>query len=198
MGTTFSTIQIQNSKNLQPEQLKESLCNYFFKKGLIPATEEDAQFSFWLAYSDERNWTAFGSGDYDLDSINEDMHEIAKELNTYCIVTNVWDSDFFELELFGPTDMQRDKMVVGDPLSDDILDMGNRELWKPLITESKTWEQLTEICNKRHTLPEHTLCEFAPFLGISPENVTCNYDCCDEFFSDNPNVIDLYFKKAQQ
>lgn len=101
MGTTFSTIQIRNRMQLSPEEFKREICKCFFKKGLIPATEKDAEYFYWLAFFDEKKWVTMGSGEYSSERPNDKLYteiqEIAKELNTHCIVSHVWDSDFLEL-----------------------------------------------------------------------------------------------------
>jgi len=198
MGATFSTIQIRRPRQTESEQFKKLLCGYFEEKGLIPATEENAEFTYWLAFSDESSWITLGSAEYQLNAVYADVPEIAKKLKTHCIVTSVWDSDFYELKLFGPSIKQRDVIVIGHPPVEEILAEGNRKLWEPLLSEGKTWGEFTEICNGSYTLVEDVLCEIAPLLGMNPKSVTTDYDCCEEGVSGMPNVTNLYFKKAQQ
>jgi len=196
MGSTFSTIQIRNPIPGDSVHLKEQLCKYYLKKGLVPTIEENAQFSFWIAFSDSSNWAALGSGSgwYDLDVVHLDIPELAKEFHTHCVVTGVWDSDTFDIELFGPSDTQHDVIRAGRSPFEGHLTEGHRELWEPLFALGKTWEQLREICNRDYTFSEEALCEIAPLLGIDPKHVTCNYDCCKGISTSTPNVIDLHFK----
>ncbi|MDR1737136.1 MAG: hypothetical protein LBR85_09765, partial [Oscillospiraceae bacterium] len=133
MGTTFSTIQIQNPNKAPQQQFKELLCKFFEAKGLVPATEEDAQFTYWLAFNEDNGWVTLGSGGYDLGEVHSDVPEIAKDLNTRCVLTSVWDSDFLEVKLFGSSPEQNDMIVAGQPYDADMVSEGNPELWKPLL-----------------------------------------------------------------
>ena len=198
MGSTFSTIQIRNPHPEDPEHLKEQLCKYFEKKGLVVTTEQDAQFSYWMAFSDDGSWATMGSGSCDSSVANTDVEEIAKSLKTYCLLTSVWDSDFFEVKLFGSTVKSKDVIVGGDPYHEGERPEGNRKLWEPLFANNKTWEQLTGICNGSYTFAEDALCEIAQLFGVNPEKVTSNYDCSEEVSSCVPNVMNLYLKTAQR
>jgi len=196
MGSTFSTIQIRNPHPPDSEQFMKQLCKYFEKKGLVATTEQDAQFSYWIAFSADGNWATMGSSGYDSSAANTDVEEIAKSLKTYCLLTSVWDSDFFEIKLFGSTVKLKDVIVGGEPYYEGERLEGNRELWEPLLASNKTWEQLTEICNGSYTFAEDALCEVVSLLGINPENVTSNYSCSEEISTNIPSVIDLYFNKV--
>ncbi len=194
MGTTFSTIQIMNSKKISPEQFKESLCKYFAKKGLVIATEDEAQFSYRIAFSDKSNWVTLSLPEYEsnMQLVQEDAQGIAKTLKTYCISTSVWDSDMLCLDLFS-SEKQRDSVIAGRPLDDDFPGpKGNQKLWQPLLEENATWEQLSEIFSGDYTFIEDALVEMAPLLGMDSENIARGYD------NDNPGSVDLYLKKAQQ
>jgi len=197
MGATFSTIQIRRPRQTESEQFKKLLCGYFEEKGLIPATEEDAEFSYWLAFSDESSWMTLGSAEYQLDAVYADVPKIAETIKTHCIVISVWNSDFYELRLFGPSIKKKDVIVAGHSPVDEIFTKGNRKLWEPLLSEGKTWGQFKEICNGSYTFAEDALWEIAPLLGMSPKQVTNAYDCCEEASSDEIKVETLYFKRAQ-
>ncbi len=194
MGTTFSTIQIINSKKMSPEKFKESLCKYFAKKGLVIATEDEAQFSYRIAFSDKSNWVTLSLPEYEsnMQLVQEDAQGIAKTLKTYCISTSVWDSDMLCLDLFS-SEKQRDSVIAGRPLDDDFPGpKGNQKLWQPLLEENATWEQLSEIFSGDYTFIEDALVEMAPLLGMDSGNIARGYD------NDSPGSVDLYLKKAQQ
>jgi hypothetical protein len=197
MGATYSTIQIRNHLPANPENFKNLLCGHFEKKGLIPATEEDAQFSYWLAFSDDSDWVTLGSGGYDLGAAHTEVPEFAEELHTHIILTSVYDSDFCELHLFCP-DGQKDILTAGQVYDEDMYAEPNRELWEPLLAEGKKWEHITEIRAKIYTFAEDALGDIAQVLGMTAAQVTNNYDCSEETASGAPHIIDLYFKHAQQ
>ena len=203
MGTTFSTIQIKNSMRAAPEPFKESLCGYFEKKGLIPATEEDFQFSYRLAFSDKSEWVTLSLPEYEpgAQCVHADAEGIAKALKTHCIATSVVDSDMILLELFGTMDTQRDTIMAGSMAESEFDEedfpghKGKPILWIPLLTEGATWEQFSGICNGDYTHAEDTLADIAPLLGMDPKNVTSDYNAWDGA-GNNPNVVDIYLKKA--
>lgn len=202
MGTTFSTIQIRNRMQLSPEEFKREICKCFFKKGLIPATEKDAEYFYWLAFFDEKKWVTMGSGEYSSERPNDKLYteiqEIAKELNTHCIVSHVWDSDFLELKLFEPSGEPTDTIVGGCPPCDEMLLSGIPEKWEPLLETGKTWEQLREISDSDYLFAEEALCKIAPLFGMNENSMTLNYEYTGEINTDKPNIIPLYFKDAKQ
>jgi len=195
MGTTYSTIQIRNPH--QNEQFKFLLCGYFQKKGLVPATEEDAEYSYWLTLPNNSTWATLGSADYQTNTVNKEILEIAVELKTHCVLASVWDSDFFELRLFNPAETDYNILAGGDVPIEEVRTMCKRELWEPLLAEGKTWEQIQEICNGEFTFAEDALCELVPLLNMNPIQVTNAYGCCEEIATDTPDVITLYFKRVQ-
>jgi len=204
MGAFFTTIQIKIPCPVQSEQFRNMLCKYYEKKGLVPAAEEDAEFSCWVAVSETGKWATLGCGGYDLGSVYSDVPEIAKALNTHCILTNIIDSDVLCLELFGPTDGQRDTISIGLVDNEGRMDYGltfstgNQRLWEPLLAAGESWEQFTAICNTRHTFMEDALYDLAPLFGMDSGNVTYSYNCSEEVPSNEPNVITLYLKKEQK
>jgi len=205
MGAFFSTIQIKIPCPAEPEQFRELLCRYYEKNGLVSAAEEDAELTYWVAVSETGKWATLGCGGYDPGSVYSDVPEIAKDLNTHCILTNVIDSDVLCLELFGPADDQRDSICI-DCLGTEghLMDYGltfttgNQRLWAPLLAAGVSWEQFKAICYTGHTFMEDALYDIAPLFGMDPENVTYSCNCCGEVSPSVPNVITLYFKKERQ
>ena len=53
MGATYSTLQLQYPQNTTPEQFTELLYRYYGKSGLIPATPDEAEYSYWLAFPED-------------------------------------------------------------------------------------------------------------------------------------------------
>jgi hypothetical protein len=198
MGSTFSTVQLHNAKRLPPEPFAGELNRFFAAKGLVPATEEDAEVSYWLALNPAHSWATLGGGGYDLGTVHAELPEIAAVLNTHCVLTSVWDSDFAELELFGPSPGPNDTIVIGQPYEEDRNTKGNPDLWKPLLAEGRTWAQVEDVCGKSYVCAEDALPELAPLLGMDPQSVTYAYNCSEEVSSNAPHVMDLHFKKAVQ
>ena len=62
---SFSTIQIQNRKQIEADKFIKILSKHMKAKGLVPATEEDSEFSFNLILSRNKNWIALSSPEYD-------------------------------------------------------------------------------------------------------------------------------------
>ena len=206
MGTTFSTIQIKNSQQVEPEQFKKLFCRFIEKKGLFPATKEDAQFSYRLAFSDDCSWVTLSSTEYDvgMDSVELEAKKLAKAMKTYCIVTTIFDSDILLLKLFGATAKQTDRIAIGHP---DVINEafgfdsakanGKMECWIPLLTEDNTWEHLKEIWSGTYVFVEEALSLMAPLLGMDLKNVSADYRYWEEIEPNNLRVLALYFKTAQ-
>ena len=195
MGSTYSTIQIK--KPCPDEQFKSLLCDYYRKKGLVPVTEEDAEFSFWLAFTEDGDWVTMGAAGYDLWDAHVDLPEIARELNTYCIITYIWDSDSIVLELFGAAKSQSDETIIEYPVSDFTIPAKKRKLWEPIFEEGTTWEQFLEKLEGDHIFAEGALYEIAPLFGIAPEKVTYEYCCSEDISSSDSNVTIMHFKEAE-
>ena|GEM_PF-6713458 len=192
MANTFFTSHIKNRNQESQEQFVKNLHKYFAKKGFVPATEEDAQLTYSLVFSDESDWVSISSPEYQPGekSLNEDAEGIAKSLKTHCITASVWDSDFIELELFGSTAKQRDSVVIGR-YEGLHAPKGVQKLWEPLLINGTTWGRLSEIFNGNHTFIERSLVEMAELVGMDSDSVKWD----DE---EDPDAVYLHLKNADK
>ena len=130
MGTSFSTIQIKNKHKSEPAQFQKMFCEYMENKGLIPAADEDAELSYRLAFSDKSDWVTLCFAEDDVGSVHEDAPKLAEMFRTHCVITSVWDSDMFELYLFGASADERDTISAGRLMS--VAERQEvRRRWKP-------------------------------------------------------------------
>jgi hypothetical protein len=192
MGATFTTIQIRNRNQLEPEQFMEALSKYMGTKGLIPATEDDAEFSYSFVYSKNKRWIAFSTpncADYPAESLLEEVQALAKAMKANAIIMSVVDSDMVVLNCFGETGGKAEQAVLGRPdygFEDAV--MGSPKYWTPLLTENYTFEELLEVWQKEETFAEDILANMSPLLGMDPEHLRESYNGSDE--------IILHYKKA--
>jgi len=56
MGMSFSTIKIKNDQKSEPKQFQKMFCEYMKKEDFIPASDEDADLSYRLVFSDKSDW----------------------------------------------------------------------------------------------------------------------------------------------
>ncbi len=200
MGTTFSTIQIQNRQHTVPEQFKKTLYKYLKKKGLVQTTKEKAQIVYQFVFSSDGNWITLSSSEYEIssDSVNSDVQGLAKVMKTCCIGTSVFDSDALFLYLFDAPGKQKDRIALGRlgdlSHSQYAVGTGNPECWSSLLTETATWEQLTELWNDEYVFVEEALLKMAPLLGMDAKNIATDYHYWNEVEPDNPSVVTLYFE----
>ncbi len=206
MGTTFSTIQIQNQRQPDSNTFIKTFTKHMEKKGLIAATHESAQLSFYIAFSDTSNWITLSSPEYDIgsDSFKAEVQGLAKALKTCCIGTSVFDSDIVSLELFNYINKQEDTVLLGRV--DGLYDMpeteleqakGNPECWKPLLAKDRTWEELASIWNTEYLFEEEVLAKMAPLLNMDAQNIAADYHYWNEIDPDNTRLIRLYFTTSE-
>ena len=192
MGRFSTTIQIKNDSKTK---FTDAFCEMMKMRGFVPCSEDEAALSYLIAFSG--GWTTLTSEDYSENpqKANEDMQQIAGELNTTVFSVTVVDSDFAILEQCGENS---DTIIVGDGSAYGIEDAprGRRECWEPLLAEGKTWEQLSEICEKNEVFAEDTLCEAAPLLDIEPRYMFADYRDFSENADSDSNITAMFFKKA--
>ncbi|MDR0314721.1 MAG: hypothetical protein LBH71_02080 [Oscillospiraceae bacterium] len=204
MGTFFDTIQIQNSRQTEPEQFKKILCKHLEKKGLIPVQKEDAQFSYYLAFSDNGKWVTLSSPNFEGEDAIVQARELSKSFKTVCVGTSVFDSDFARLDLFDNANKRSDTVIIGrvDEMVEDMISYqkiqdikGSRDCWEHLIISGQTWEELSRIWRDEYVFAEQALQKTAPLLGMDPTNISADYRCFEEE-PEKFNVLHLYFKTA--
>jgi len=205
MGTTFSTIQVQNRQQISKEQFIKSFSKQMEKKGLMSTTAEKAQFSYRLAFSNDNNWVTLSSSEYviDTESFDLEVQRLAKAMKTCCIGTSVFDSDVSLLYLVDAPNKNKDRVAIGAPDTiNNMLDMeysvvrGKEECWNLLLVEGETWENLTSIWNNDYVFAEEALSRMAPLLGIDSVNIVTDYQFWDEVEQDKSLLSTLYFQTA--
>lgn len=196
MGRFSTTIHIKS--HTDRTEFVNSLCDMMKKQGFAPCSKDEAAQSYLLAFSDS-GWVTFTSEEYADNSAkaDEDAVRIGSELKLSGFVAEIVDSDFAILGLFGG---KSDRVIVGDGSGYGIEDApkGNGEYWKPLLSNGKTWEQLSEIWEKNDVFVEDTLCESAPLFGIEPQYMVADYrELSDNAERDN-NIVPLYFNTKKK
>ena len=203
MGTTFSSIQVNNNQGVSPEQLAEKFSRYIKKKKLIPATEEDANYSYRIAFSQGTDWVSISSEEFgeDADSFISEVKDLSKSLETSCVGISIFDSDALVLYLFDATNKRKDIVAVGQPeIVEEITGKkhsttgGTQGCWNKLLKAGNTWEQLTKVWGNEYVMAEDALTEMAPLLGMDQKLVMANYEYWDDEAAENPLVITLHFK----
>ena len=61
MGAFFSTIHIKNQKQVNIEEFTKLICKFIEKNGLISTDAENAQFTYYLAFSENSDWVTMSS-----------------------------------------------------------------------------------------------------------------------------------------
>lgn len=172
------------------------------KRGYVVGTEDDSEFSYILAFSENSNWVTLCSADYESggESVKKDVQFLAESFKTCCISTSVVCSDFSILEMYNGTSSLTDMVLVGDGsgygFGDDADFKGKKEAWKPYLINGGTWEQLSDIWEKRFTFTEEALATMAPLVGMDSQNIVSDYD--DLSCRTDKNIMVLHFKKKEQ
>ncbi len=208
MGTTFSTIQIQNQQQYDANGFTKAFTEYIAKRGFMSTTAESAQFSIYLAFSDTADWVTISSQEYDEDPdfFKEEVRGLAKALKTCCIGTSVFDSDVVALDLFNYTTLQNDSVLLGSADAvrcyfaeeENVRTEGKPECWQPLLAANKTWDELSEIWSAEYICEEDVLAEMASLLNMDAKNIAADYKFMDAFSSDYVHIVKLYFSRQNR
>ena len=67
MGSFVSNIQIHNSMQMNRNPFAELFCKHMKLQSLVKTTEEDAEISYALAFSDSNKWVTVTSYEYGSD-----------------------------------------------------------------------------------------------------------------------------------
>lgn len=195
MGRFSSTVHVKI--NTDKSKFKDSFCDVMEKRGFEPCSENEAALSYLIAFS-EGGWVTLSSDGYS-DSSNQahdDVRQIAEKIKTSGFSVEVVDSDFAILKLFGK---KTDEVIIGDGSSYGIENSsnGSKNCWESLLSENKTWEQLSEAWTKEEVFVEDALWKSASILGIEPKYMSADYrELYDDAMS-SKNIFLLYFKKAK-
>jgi O-6-methylguanine DNA methyltransferase len=196
MGRFSTTIQIQNRKQIEPEQFVDILTRRMKRDGFVPVSESESQFSYSFTFSENKKWITLSSPDYPSDSVQKDARGLAKTMKTISIISDITDSDMATLDLFNTTGNKKDTVVLGRPdYGCEETVMGQAKYWKPLLADNVTWEQILEIWGKNVTFVEDLLSETAPLFDMDSRNIRTDYR---DWEYDNKNeVTTLYFKNEE-
>lgn len=192
MGRFFSTVHIKN--NTDRKGFIDSFCEAMKKRSFVPCKKGEAALSYLLAFS-EGGWVTLSSDEYSDDpaKASDDVRQIAEEMKTSGFAVEVVDSDFATLKLFGGD--HSDEVIVGDGSGYGIEEApkGKRECWEQLLSEDKTWEQLSEAWERHEVFVEDNLCGAAPILGIESKYMTSDYGELSNNSDSDVNIVPLYF-----
>ena len=124
MGMCLSTIQIKNRNLFQQKQFTKILSNHMKEAGCVPASDEDAQFSYCFVLSKNESWITLTSPQYEpiTQKALDDAQWIAKSMETDCILTNVVYSDQVSFDCFSTTGKE-DRVQIGSYGGFDISQM---------------------------------------------------------------------------
>lgn len=195
MGRFSATVQIKN--NADRTGFVNSFCDMMKKRGFEPCSEDEAALSYLLAFG-EGGWVTLTSEEYknNFQKAYDDSRQMAETLKTSAFSVEVVDSDFAILKLCN-SDGGEDKVVVGRGSGCGVDNAeGTRELWEPLLTDEKTWEQFSETAAKNEVFVEDALAELSEVLGIEPYYICADFDEVLDRADENENIMALYFKKA--
>lgn len=200
MGRFFFNVQIRNRVG-EYEGFIELFNTYMESKGYVQGEEDDASEEYILAFSKNMKWVTVYSPNYKDDEgyVSEEARSFSKALSTYCVATNVVDSDFAMLELYHKSDRAIDMLVVGDATGymGDCGPKGIGNCWESLLMDGVVWEQFQEVCNMQSAFVETSLAKLAPLLGMDSKHVTSEYEDIDSMVQDETKIIPLYFKKRK-
>ncbi len=193
MGRFSTTVHIRN--NADREGFIGSFCEVMKKRGFVPCSEDEAAVSYLLAFGGE--WVTLALDEYSENpqKAYDDARDISAEIKSSGFSVEIVDSDFAVLKLFGEN---KDEVIVGDGEGYGIEDApkGDRKRWQPLLAEGGTWEQLSEIWEKREVFVEDALWNAAPVLGITPEYMIADHRELSENSGEDENIREFFFKKA--
>ena len=220
MGMWFSTIQIHNRYKIELEQFIKTLSKQMKKRGFMPATAEEAQFSYNFIFSKHKNWITLTSPEYEpiTEIVLNDAQGLAKSMKTCSIITSVMDSDQVTFDCFGTTGKRKDRVQIGSYDFDiseipvtlieenpELAEMSgynceqdkaNTAFWKPLLVENHTFEELQEVWNGDYVCKEEIFSVMAPLLGMDADVVMCDFEImnCKRCDSD---IVSLHFKQDE-
>lgn len=167
------------------------------KRGFMPCSEDEAVFSYILAFSKSGQWVTLTSEEYSNDpkQAHDDAKHTAEQMQTSSFSMDVADSDWAYIELHTGADIH-DTVVVGrSELPEEQSPKGRRECWEQLLVSGKTWEQLSEIWNKNEVFVEDALYKAASMLGIEPKYMVSDHEDFNGAADEDTNIVPLFFKK---
>ena len=196
MGNFFTSSQIYNDKDLNKQQFIDKFCKSMSDSGYEVCGSDESEMTYILRFVDNSKWVAITSEEYEHSSetAQGDASIIAKMLGTYCMNTEVIDSDCAAIFLYNKDGKEADRLLMGrydDYFGDDIPEP-NEKIWTQFLSDGSTWEQFKEILGGEYVFVEDGLSQLAPVIGMDSGNLlfSAEHDADDEM------AVFLDFKKA--
>ena len=161
MGNFFTSSQIYNNENLNKQQFIDKFCKAIADSGYEVCDSEESEKSFILRFATNSKWVAIASEEYGQNgrAAQSDAGRIAKMLGTYCMNTEVIDSDCASMSLYGKDGKSADMLLMGryDDYFGDDNPKPNEKIWAQFLSEGSTWEQFKEILGGEYVFVEDGL-----------------------------------------
>lgn len=196
MGNFFTSSQIYNDKDLNKQQFIDKFCKSMSDSGYTVCDSDESEMSYILRFAEKSKWVAIASELYGEGGqiAQADAGRIAKMLGTYCMNTEVIDSDCAAMSLYSNDGKEADMLLMGryDDYFGDDNPKPNEKIWAQFLSEGSTWEQFKEILGGEYVFVEDGLAQLAPVIGMDSGNLlfSAEDDINDE------SAVFLDFKKA--
>ncbi|HQL99961.1 MAG TPA: hypothetical protein PLH98_05305 [Ruminococcus flavefaciens] len=196
MGNFFTSSQIFNGEGLDKQQFIDKFCKAMADSGYVVCDSDEGEKSYILRFDADSKWVAIASEEYAQNSnaAKIDAGRIAKMLGTYCMNTEVIDSDCAAMSLYGKDGKSADMLLMGrydDYFGDDNPEP-NEKIWSQFLSGGSTWEQFKEILGGEYVFVEDGLSQLAPVIGMDRGNLLFSAE--DD--TDDEMAVLLDFKKA--
>ena len=196
MGNFFTSSQIYNDKDLNKQQFIDKFCKSMSDSGYTVCDSDESEMSYILRFAEKSKWVAIASELYGEGGqiAQADAGRIAKMLGTYCMNTEVIDSDCAAMSLYSNDGKEADMLLMGrydDYFGDDTPEP-NEKIWAQFLSDGSTWEQFTEILSGNYVFVEDGLAQLAPVIGMDSGNLLFSA----EDYVDDELAVFLDFKKA--
>ena len=197
MGNFFTSSQIFNGEGLDKQQFIDKFCKAMADSGYVVCDSDEGEKSYILRFNADSKWVAIASEEYAQNSnaAKIDAGRIAKMLGTYCMNTEVIDSDCAAMSLYGKDGKSADMLLMGrydDYFGDDNPEP-NEKIWSQFLSGGSTWEQFNEILGGEYVFVEDGLSQLAPVIGIDSGNLLFSAE--DAEYADELMIF-LEFKRA--
>ncbi len=197
MGNFFTSSQIFNGDGLDKQQFIDKFCKAMADSGYVVCDSDEGEKSYILRFDADSKWVAIASEEYAQNSnaAKSDTGRIAKMLGTYCMNTEVIDSDCAAMSLYGKDGKSADMLLMGrydDYFGDDNPEP-NEKIWSQFLSGGSTWEQFKEILGGEYVFVEDGLAQLAPVIGMDSGNLLFSAE--DAEYADELMIF-LEFKRA--
>ena len=197
MGNFFTSSQIFNGEGVDKQQFIDKFCKAMADSGYVVCDSDEGEKSYILRFDANSKWVAIASEEYAQNSnaAKSDTGRIAKMLGTYCMNTEVIDSDCAAMSLYGKDGKSADMLLMGrydDYFGDDNPEP-NEKIWSQFLSGGSTWEQFNEILGGEYVFVEDGLSQLAPVIGMDSGNLLFSAE--DAEYADELMIF-LEFKRA--